>query len=50
MVDVGASGVCHSDISVWNETLAHPMPLVLGHEAAGTVTAAGPGRDVRGPR
>jgi Zn-dependent alcohol dehydrogenase len=43
MVEVGASGVCHSDISVWNETLAHPVPLVLGHEAAGTVAEVGPG-------
>ena len=43
MVEVGASGVCHSDISVWNETLAHPVPLVLGHEAAGTVTGVGAG-------
>ena len=43
MVEVGASGVCHSDISVWNETLAHPVPLVLGHEAAGTVTEVGAG-------
>jgi Zn-dependent alcohol dehydrogenase len=43
MVEVGASGVCHSDISVWNETLAHPVPLVLGHEAAGTVAGVGAG-------
>jgi alcohol dehydrogenase/S-(hydroxymethyl)glutathione dehydrogenase/alcohol dehydrogenase len=43
MVEVGASGVCHSDISVWNETLAHPVPLVLGHEAAGTVAEVGAG-------
>jgi Zn-dependent alcohol dehydrogenase len=43
LVEVRASGVCHSDISVWNQTLTHPMPLVLGHEAAGTVTKTGDG-------
>jgi alcohol dehydrogenase/S-(hydroxymethyl)glutathione dehydrogenase/alcohol dehydrogenase len=43
MVEIGATGVCHSDISVFNETLQHPMPVVLGHEGAGTVVEVGEG-------
>jgi NDMA-dependent alcohol dehydrogenase len=43
MVEIGATGVCHSDISVFNETLQHPMPVVLGHEGAGTVVQVGEG-------
>ncbi|MDR7273807.1 alcohol dehydrogenase catalytic domain-containing protein [Catenuloplanes atrovinosus] len=42
-VEIGAAGVCHSDLSMVNGTLAPSFPLVLGHEAAGTVIAAGPG-------
>ena len=43
MVEMGASGVCHSDISVYNATLPNPFPVVLGHEGAGTVVAVGEG-------
>lgn len=43
MVEIGATGVCHSDISVYNETLPNPMPVVLGHEGAGTITEVGDG-------
>jgi alcohol dehydrogenase/S-(hydroxymethyl)glutathione dehydrogenase/alcohol dehydrogenase len=43
MVEIGATGVCHSDISVFNETLPHPMPVVLGHEGAGTIVEVGEG-------
>ena len=42
-VRLGASGVCHSDLSVRNGTLAAPFPLVLGHEGAGTVEEVGEG-------
>jgi S-(hydroxymethyl)glutathione dehydrogenase / alcohol dehydrogenase len=38
-VRIGAAGVCHSDLSMLDGTVAAPMPLVLGHEAAGTVVA-----------
>lgn len=41
-VRIRAAGVCHSDLSMVNGTLAPQYPLVLGHEAAGVVTAAGP--------
>ena len=36
-----ASGVCHSDLSVYNGNLPLPLPNILGHEGAGVVVAAG---------
>jgi Zn-dependent alcohol dehydrogenase len=42
-VRLGASGVCGSDLSVLKGHLPSPLPLVLGHEGAGTVTAVGEG-------
>lgn len=44
-IKIGASGVCHSDLSVQNGTIPLPTPIVLGHEGAGTVTALGEGVD-----
>ncbi len=44
-VQLGASGVCHSDLSVTNGTLLQPLPAVLGHEGAGTITDVGEGVD-----
>jgi S-(hydroxymethyl)glutathione dehydrogenase/alcohol dehydrogenase len=43
LVDVRASGVCHSDIYV-AETggMGFAMPILLGHEVAGVVRAVGP--------
>ena len=40
---MAAVGVCHSDLSVLNGTVPHPLPVVLGHEGAGVVEAVGPG-------
>ncbi|MEU6077246.1 Zn-dependent alcohol dehydrogenase [Micromonospora sp. NPDC047074] len=40
-VGVRAAGVCHTDLSMVNGTLAPPYPLVLGHEAAGVVLEVG---------
>ncbi len=40
-VRIRAAGVCHSDLSMFNGTLAPSFPLVLGHEAAGVVAAVG---------
>jgi S-(hydroxymethyl)glutathione dehydrogenase / alcohol dehydrogenase len=40
-VRLAAAGVCHSDLSLSNGTLRQPVPAVLGHEGAGTVTAVG---------
>lgn len=42
-VDIRAAGVCHSDLSMVDGTIAPPYPLVLGHEAAGVVTEVGDG-------
>ena len=36
-------GVCHSDLSVVDGNRVRPMPMVLGHEAAGIVAQLGPG-------
>ncbi|ALG13506.1 alcohol dehydrogenase catalytic domain-containing protein [Kibdelosporangium phytohabitans] len=40
-VRVAAAGVCHSDLSMINGTFAPKFPLVLGHEAAGTIAEVG---------
>src|SRR3989475_10612623 len=37
-----ANGVCHSDYHVINGDVPHPLPVVLGHEAAGVVVSVGP--------
>jgi Zn-dependent alcohol dehydrogenase len=42
-VRVRHCGVCHSDLSVVDGTFPTPTPIVLGHEAAGTVDALGAG-------
>ena len=42
-VKMGACGVCHSDLSAINGTIPLPLPLVLGHEAAGVVEEVGEG-------
>src|SRR4051794_4234049 len=42
-VRVAACGVCHSDLSGYDGTFPLPLPIVLGHEAAGVVEAIGPG-------
>ncbi|AOS63342.1 alcohol dehydrogenase catalytic domain-containing protein [Actinoalloteichus hymeniacidonis] len=44
-VAIRAAGVCHSDLSMIDGTLAPAFPLVLGHEAAGIVTELGAGVD-----
>ena len=43
LVRVRAAGVCHSDLSVVNGSRPRPLPMVLGHEAAGDVEAVGAG-------
>ncbi|MFI0981580.1 Zn-dependent alcohol dehydrogenase [Streptomyces sp. NPDC021093] len=42
-IRLAAAGVCHSDLSLTNGTMRVPVPAVLGHEGAGTVTAVGEG-------
>lgn len=46
LVRIAYSGVCHSDYHVVLGEWTQPMPIVLGHEAAGIVEAVGDG--VRG--
>ncbi len=43
LVRIGATGVCHSDYHVIKGEWSLPLPMVLGHEAAGVVEAVGPG-------
>ena len=43
LVKVEAAGVCHSDLSVVDGNRVRPVPMALGHEAAGTVVQTGPG-------
>src|SRR3989441_11636193 len=42
-VRVMATGVCHSDWHIINGDWTLPLPMVLGHEAAGVVEEVGPG-------
>jgi alcohol dehydrogenase len=43
LVRIAAAGLCHSDLSVINGDRARPVPVALGHEAAGVVEALGDG-------
>src|SRR5690625_3112775 len=41
LIRIRAAGLCHSDLSVINGNRPRPMPMALGHEAAGEVVALG---------
>jgi alcohol dehydrogenase len=41
LVKIGAAGLCHSDLSVINGDRPRPVPMALGHEAAGVIEALG---------
>jgi alcohol dehydrogenase len=43
LVRIEAAGVCHSDLSVVDGNRARPVPMLLGHEAAGRVVSLGAG-------
>ncbi len=43
LIKVAAAGLCHSDLSVINGDRPRPMPMALGHEAAGVVHELGAG-------
>lgn len=43
LVRVRAAGLCHSDLSVIDGNRLRPVPMVLGHEAAGEVVETGEG-------
>jgi S-(hydroxymethyl)glutathione dehydrogenase/alcohol dehydrogenase len=42
VVKIGASGVCHSDLSMAQGQYPIRLPLIAGHEGAGTVVEVGP--------
>jgi S-(hydroxymethyl)glutathione dehydrogenase/alcohol dehydrogenase len=48
VVKICAAGLCHTDLEVIDGGLRFPMPIVLGHEAAGVVEEVGP--EARGVR
>ena len=43
LVKIAAAGLCHSDLSVVNGSRPRPLPMVIGHEAAGVVETVGAG-------
>ena len=43
LIKIAAAGLCHSDLSVINGDRPRPMPMALGHEAAGIVQELGAG-------
>lgn len=43
LVRVVATGVCHTDIAMRDQTYPVPQPIVLGHEGAGVVEKVGRG-------
>jgi len=42
LVDVKASGLCHTDLTASRFNIGYEPPMVLGHEVAGVVAAVGP--------
>ncbi|WP_150912130.1 zinc-dependent alcohol dehydrogenase family protein [Marinobacter halotolerans] len=43
LVQIKAAGLCHSDLSVIDGNRPRPVPMALGHEAAGVVKTVGAG-------
>lgn len=43
LVQMKASGLCHTDLSVIQGNFPVPLPSILGHEGAGIVLECGPG-------
>ena len=43
LVRIEAAGLCHSDLSVVDGNRVRPVPMLLGHEAAGVIEALGDG-------
>jgi alcohol dehydrogenase len=41
LVRIRAAGLCHSDLSVIDGNRPRPLPMVLGHEAAGVIEQTG---------
>ena len=45
LIRIEAAGLCHSDLSVIDGNRVRPVPMLLGHEAAGRVESVGAGVD-----
>ncbi|NWN91829.1 alcohol dehydrogenase catalytic domain-containing protein [Marinobacter adhaerens] len=43
LIEIRAAGICHSDLSVVDGNRPRPVPMALGHEAAGIVKEVGNG-------
>lgn len=43
LVEVGAVGICGSDLHIWRDEKKHKEPVVLGHEYSGVVVEKGSG-------
>src|SRR6516225_9257070 len=43
LVEIGAAGLCHSDLSAISGKRRRPLPTVVGHEGAGRVVELGSG-------
>lgn len=43
LIKIAASGICHSDVNVVKGDERADLPIILGHEAAGTVEKVGEG-------
>ncbi len=51
LVRIEAAGLCHSDLSVVDGNRVRPVPMLLGHEAAGIIEKVGGASDLaRGQR
>ena len=46
LIQIKAAGLCHSDLVAIDGERPKPVPIVLGHEAAGVVVETGPGVNV----
>ncbi len=49
LVRIEVAGLCHSDLSVLDGSRPRPVPMLLGHEAAGIVEQLGDGVDDLAP-
>ncbi|MFE5703442.1 alcohol dehydrogenase catalytic domain-containing protein [Rhodococcus koreensis] len=43
LIRIEAAGICHSDLSVVDGNRSRPLPMLLGHEAAGRIEQLGDG-------
>ena len=44
LIQVKATGLCHSDLHAYEGKVPWQFPAILGHEAAGVVIECGPGK------